>query len=77
MAQKAPGLTKIHISTNKSYLSEIIFGNILLDSIADYPVFFTVLTKIIVFSPIPHMVVPFILIPVKLQAQFQARESNR
>ena len=62
---KSTRLNKIHISTNNSYISEVNFGpswkntlgNLVPDSIADYSLFFAVITDIIVSNTFPHIVV--------------------
>ena len=64
---KSTRLDKIYISTKKFSLSEAIiirawintFGNLLLETMADSPVWFTILTNDISSNPIPHMLVPF------------------
>ena len=78
-------LNKIYISTSKYSLSEVNFSpswsntlvNIPLDAMADFSVLFTMLTDNIPFNPGRHMVVPFILVPINLQAQYQVRYSKR
>ena len=65
--QKSTRLNKIYISTRKSSLSEGIFipvwintlVHILLDTMYDSPVWFTMLANIIYYNPIPYMVVSF------------------
>ena len=82
---KITRLGKIYISTSKSYLSEVNFsprwintlGHILMDTMADSPVWFIMITNIIYYNPIPHMVVPFLLVPIHIQAQCQSREKKR
>ena len=37
-------------------------GNLLLDNMADSPVCFTIITNNITSNPIPHTVVPFLLV---------------
>ena len=64
---KSTRLNKIYISTWNSSLSEINFssiwintlGNILLDTMADYPLCFTIITNNISSNPFHHIVVPF------------------
>ena len=64
---KSTRLNKIYISTRKSYLSEVNFSpiwinnlvHILLETMNDYPVLFTMLANIINYNPIPYMVVLF------------------
>ena len=43
----------------------------------DSIVWFTILTNNISSNPSPHMVVPFLLVPLNLQSQCQAMESKR
>ena len=64
---KSTRFNKIHISTRKYSLSEISFspsrintlGDILLGTMADSTLCFTMLTNNICFNPTPHMVVTF------------------
>ena len=82
---KITKLNKTYISICKSSLSEGNFnpiwintlGHLLLDTIYDYPVWFTLIANIVSSNRIPHMLVPFIVVPVNSQAKFQARESKR
>ena len=72
-------LNKIHILTRKSSLSEVnlspmcrnTLGDILMYTMADYPVFFTVLDNNFYSDPSPNMVVPFSLFPLNLQEKCQ------
>ena len=69
---KITRLKKIHVSTRKSYLSEgnlgpvsrNTLGDLLLDTMYDSPARFTILTNIISSNPIPHMVNPYLLVPI-------------
>ena len=68
---KSTRLNKIYISTRKSSLSEVNFSPIWINTIVhilmytmdDYPVWFTMLTNIIYYNPIPYMGVPFFFFP--------------
>ena len=76
---------KTYISTWESYLSEGNFspiwrnniGHILLKTMDDSPVWFIMIPNIISSNPIPHMVVPFILVPLHWKEQCQEREMKR
>ena len=67
LCPKITRLNKIHISTSNSFLSEGNFnprcintlGHLLLDTMADSPVWFTTITNNISFNPIPHILVSF------------------
>ena len=69
---KITRIIKIYIATSKSSLSEVNFstswintlGHILLDTTADFPVCFKIITNIIYSDLSPRMVVPFILVPL-------------
>ena len=82
---KITRLLKIQIPTWKYPLSEVnvsprwvnTLGHVLLESMADYPVCFTMITNIISSYPSPHMVVPFVLVPLDWQSQYQARYGKR
>ena len=75
----------MYISTWKSYVPEGNFspncintlGHLLLDTMADSLVCVKILTNIISSNPSPHMVVPFILVTLHRQPQFQAKERKR
>ena len=81
---KSTRLNKIHITTRKSFLSEISFnpiwrstiGNLPLENIADYLVWFTMLTNNMSYNPIPHILVPFLLVTSHWQKSFK-RERGR
>ena len=68
-------LKKIYITTRKSYLSEgnfipswrNIIGHLLLDTMDDSTACFTMITNNIFSNPRPHMVVPFLLVPLHWQ----------
>ena len=82
---KITRLRKLYMSTWKSYPSEWKFspiwrnniGNILLDTVADSLVLFTMITNIISSNPIPHLVVTFNLVPLHWKAQFQEKDRKR
>ena len=76
---------KIIISKRKYSLSEGNFspiwintlGHLLLDTMDDSPVWFTMLTDNISSNTTPHMVIPFSLVPIYLQEKIQERERKR
>ena len=78
-------LNKIYISTSKYYLSEGYvspswrnsIGHLLLDTMADSPVWFKILTNNISSNPRSHMVVPFLLVPLHWQGKCQDRDRKR
>ena len=82
---KITRLLKIQIPTWKYPLSEVnisprwvnTLGHILLDTMDDYPVCFTMLTNNISSNPSPHMLVPFLLVPIYLQDKCQWRDSKK
>ena len=82
---KSTRLDKINFSTSKSSLSEVNFsprwrntiGRLLLDTMADSPVCFTIITNNISSNPIYHMVVSFLLVPIHLQGKYQEKDSKR
>ena len=77
-------INKINISTRKSYLSEgnlspswgNTAGNILLETMADSRVWFAMLTTNIYSNPIPHMVVPFLLVYMNWQENVKRRRGR-
>ena len=64
---KSTRVNKIHILTRKYYIAVVnlspiwknTLGHILLESLVESTVLFTVITNIITSNPNPHMVVPF------------------
>ena len=70
--QKSTRFNKTHISTRNSNLSEGNFssiyrnniGYLLLDTMADSTLWFTMLNNNIFSNPIPHIVLPFLLVPL-------------
>ena len=78
-------LNKIHISTRKSFLSEVNFRprwintleNLLLDTMAESSVWFTIITHNFSSSPRPQMVVTFLMVPLHWQETFQNRGRKR
>ena len=85
MARKVPGLTKINISISTYSLSEgnlspswrNTLGHIMLETMDDSLVLFIILTHDFYFNPIPHMVVPFLLVPQHRQEKCQERDRKR
>ena len=79
---KITSISKIYLSTWKSSLSKVNFsprwintiGRILLYTVDDSPVCFTIIANIVSSNPIPRMVVPFLVVPLHWQAKLQARE---
>ena len=79
---KSTRLRKSYISTWKYSLLELNFspicrntlGRILLDTMADSPVCFTIINNFMTYNPSPHMVVPFILVLLHWKSQCQLRE---
>ena len=80
---KSTSLNKIHISTSKSSVSEGNFSprwinnivNLLLDTLSDSPVCFTMLTNNISSNPSPHVVVLFYWY-LYIDNKIQRRESK-
>ena len=76
---------KIHISTRKSPLWERNFSpswrntlvHLLLDTMFDSTAWITIITNIISSNKIPHMVVPFLLVPLHWQEKCQETERKR
>ena len=82
---KITRINKIHITTRNSSLSEINFiprrrntlVHLPLDTMADSPVWFIIITNNISSNTSNYTVVPFLLVPLHWQEKFQERERKR
>ena len=79
---KSTRLNKIHISTRESSLSEGDFSpiwrnnlvHILLETMVEYPLWFTIITNNFYSNPSPRMVVPFLLVSLHWKEKCLERE---